>query len=843
MSTIKNLPNWHTINIQPHYTGKLKKLEELSRNIWWSWNTEATELFKYINNDESISNCIDPVSLLKSISQERFEELKKDSQFIKKFDKVFNNFETYINTPFDENLPSVAYFSMEYGMTNILKIYSGGLGVLAGDYLKQASDSGYDMTAIGLFYRQGYFTQTISQSGDQDEVYESQRFMDTPGELVKDKNGDALTVSVEMEGRKVYAQIWEIKVGRIKLFLLDTDRNDNSEEDKAITYRLYGGDNENRLRQEMILGIGGIKTLNLLGIQKDVYHLNEGHAAFTIFERLKCLMQAEKLTFNEAMEVVRASSLFTTHTPVPAGHDAFPESLMMQYMGDYPNKLGISWKKFINLGKENSENKDEKFSMSVLAANSSQEINGVSMLHGEVSRKFIFNNMWPGYFPEELHIGYVTNGVHYSTWTSKHWQEYLKNDKGKTDFSKIYQASAETIWEFRKKQKSQFYNYITNIIDSEKVSRSENPKNIIKIKNTFKKDVLTIGFARRFATYKRGNLLFKDLDRLNKIVNNPDFPVQFIFAGKAHPKDGGGKGIIKQIVEISKRPEFLGKILFLENYNMSLAKELVKGVDVWLNTPTRPLEASGTSGMKAVMNGVLNFSVLDGWWVEGYKEKAGWALSQQNTYNNNELQNEYDSEQIYKKLETEIVPLYYKRDSDDLPEDWIRYIKKCISEIAPEFTSERMINDYRDRYYLKLKKRYLILSDNDFEKAKEIASWKENIESEWKKIKTEEINVNEITNVSLIPGQTYKGGVKLNINGLNPEDVGVEMVISESTSSGELRITNIIKLNKETIEDSSVYYSFYFTPSKPGSINYAFRIFPKHPLLAHRQDCSVVKWL
>jgi len=843
MSTIKNLPNWHTVNIQPHYTGKLKKLEELSRNIWWSWNNKAIELFKYINNKNSISNCIDPISLLKTITQERFEELQKDSQFLKKFENVFSDFETYINTPYEKNLPSIAYFSMEYGMTNILKIYSGGLGVLAGDYLKQASDSGYDMTAIGLFYRQGYFKQIISQSGDQDEVYESQRFMDSPAELLKDKNGDAHTVSVEMEGRKVYAQIWELKVGRIKLFLLDTDRNDNSDEDKVITYRLYGGDNENRLRQEMILGIGGVKTLNLLGIQKDIYHLNEGHAAFTVFERLKGLMKSETLAFNEALEVVRASNLFTTHTPVPAGHDAFPENLMMQYMGDYPNKLGVSWKKFINLGKENPENKDEKFSMSVLAANASQEINGVSKLHGEVSRKAIFNKMWPGYFPEELHIGYVTNGVHYSTWTSKHWQEILKNDNGEIDFTKIHQISTEEIWNIRKKQKTQLYNYINNIIDSVRVSRNENPKDVIKIKNTFNKNALTIGFARRFATYKRGNLLFTDLDRLNKIINNPDFPVQFIFAGKAHPKDGGGKGIIKQIVEISKRPEFIGKIIFLEDYNMSLAKELVKGVDVWLNTPTRPLEASGTSGMKAVMNGVLNFSVLDGWWVEGYKEKGGWALSQQNTYKNKELQNEYDAEQIYRKLETEIIPLYYNRDRNGIPEDWILYIKKCISEIAPEFTSERMINDYRDRYYLKLKIRYLKIAENDFEKAKEIATWKENIKSEWKKIKTEEFDVNAITNVSLIPGETYKGGIKLNINGLNPEDVAAEMVISESTASGELTITDIINLEQETLEGSSVYYSFYFTPSKPGSINYAFRIYPKQSMLAHRQDCAIVRWL
>ncbi len=844
MDTIKNLPDWHTVNIQPHYTGKLKKLEELSRNIWWSWNTEATELFKYINNDESISNCIDPISMLKSITQERFEELQKDAHFIKMFDKVFNDFETYINKPYDPDLPSIAYFSMEYGLTNILKIYSGGLGVLAGDYLKQASDSGYNMTAVGLFYRQGYFKQIISQSGDQDETYESQRFMDTPAELVKDENGNAVTVSVEAEGRRIYVQIWELKVGRIKLYLLDTDRNDNSDEDKAITYRLYGGDNETRLRQEMILGIGGVKVLNLLGIKSDVYHLNEGHAAFTVFERLKCLMQAKKLTFNEALEVVRASNLFTTHTPVPAGHDAFPESLMMQYMGDYPNKLGISWKRFINLGKENPENKDEKFSMSVLAANTSQEINGVSKLHGEVSRKVIFNNMWPGYFPEELHIGYVTNGVHYSTWTSKLWQELLTDNKtGKINFTKIYQVSAEEIWEIREKQKTQLYNYINHIIDSVRIDRNENPKNIIKIKNTFNKNALTIGFARRFATYKRGNLLFSDLERLNRIVNNPDFPVQFVFAGKAHPKDGGGKGIIKQIVEISKRPEFIGKILFLENYNMSLAKELVQGVDVWLNTPTRPLEASGTSGMKAVMNGVLNFSVLDGWWVEGYKEKAGWALSQQNTYKNNDLQNEYDAEQIYQKLENEIIPLYYKRNSNGLPEDWVQYIKKCISEIAPEFTSERMINDYENRYYQKLKMRYLTLEENDFEKAKEIAEWKENIKSEWGKIKSEEFNVDELTNTSLIPGQTYKGGIKLNINGLNPNEVAAEMVISESDASGGLTITDIINLEKETVEGSSVYYSFYYTPSKPGSINYAFRIFPKHPLAAHRQDCSIVRWL
>ncbi|NPA67557.1 MAG: glycosyltransferase family 1 protein [Chlorobi bacterium] len=841
MNIDKNLPDWHTVNIQPNYTGKLKKLEELSRNLWWSWNLEAVELFKYIAKDTSANSCTDPLAILKSVTQERFEELEKDTFFIKKFDKIYKKFETYMQTPFDKNLPSVAYFSMEYGISCILKIYSGGLGVLAGDYLKQASDSGYDMTGIGLFYRQGYFTQQISPNGDQDETYESQRFMDTPAELVKDKNGDALTVSIEADGRTIYAQIWKINVGRITLYLLDTDRNDNSDADKAITYRLYGGDNENRLKQEMVLGIGGIKTLNLLGIEKDIFHLNEGHAAFTALERLRQLTANNNLNFNEALEAVRASNLFTTHTPVPAGHDAFPEDLIMRYMGYYPEKLGISPEKFISLGKEND--KSEKFSMSVLAAGTSQEINGVSKLHGEVSRKFIFNNMWPGYFPEELHIGYVTNGVHYSTWASKYWQKHLKKDTENPDFEEIYKMSDDEIWEIRKKQKQQLVNSIQNIIETVKISRNENPKHIIKIQNTFDKKVLTVGFARRFATYKRGNLIFKDLERLNKIINNPEFPVQFVFAGKAHPNDGGGKAIIKEITEISKRPEFIGKIIFLENYNLSLAKELIKGVDVWLNTPTRPLEASGTSGMKAVMNGVLNFSVLDGWWVEGYKENAGWALAQENTYKNEELQNEYDAEQIYQTLETEIIPLYYKRNNKGIPEGWVRYIKKCMSEIAPEFTTERMINDYKNKYYLKLKHRFGILSANNFEKAKEYAGWKEKIASEGEKIKTVSINVSELTNGTLIPGETYTGEVILDINGLKTEDIGVEMVISESAPSGELLITDIIPLKPEHSENSKVKYIFEFVPSKPGSVNYAFRMFAKHPLSAHRQDCPFVRWL
>ena len=839
----ENKPNWRTISVQPHYTGRLKELQKLSGNIWWSWNTKAVELFKYISNDKSISDCIDPIKMMKTVSHERFADLEKDSIFLKMFDDVNSEFNEYIEKPFNENLPSIAYFSMEYGMATILKIYSGGLGVLAGDYLKEASDSGYNMVGVGLFYRQGYFKQIIANNGDQDEIYESQRFMDSPAELVKDEHGEAMTVSVEMEGRKVYAQIWKLHVGRIILYLLDTDRNDNTDEDKEITHRLYGGDNEHRLRQEIILGIGGVKVLKLLGINQDIYHLNEGHAAFTSIERLRNLIMEKNLSFNEAVEVVRVTSLFTTHTPVPAGHDAFKENIMMQYMGDYPNKLGITWEKFINLGKETPGNIADKFSMSVLAANTSQEINGVSKLHGEVSRNLIFNNLWKDYFPEELHIGYVTNGIHFPTWASKDWQELLKDKDGNPNFSKVYKASEEEIWTIRKNKKKKLVEFINFVLDTVSVDRNANPKHVLKIRKTFSEDVLTIGFARRFATYKRGNLLFRDLERLNKIVNNEKRPVQFIFAGKAHPNDGGGQEIIKQIVEMSKKPEFLGKILFIENYDISVAKELVRGVDVWLNTPTRPLEASGTSGMKAVMNGVLNFSVLDGWWVEGYKEGAGWALSQEKVYKNKDMQNEYDAQQIYQILEDEIIPLYYNRNSKGIPEEWVKYIKKCVSEIAPEFTMNRMINDYNDRFYGKLFKRSQILKAENHKVAIEIADWKDNIKSEWKKIELLYADTSELTSKILIPGKKYMAKLALNINGLSADDLGVEFVISESNLEGELTVTNVVELKFEKAEGSIAYFNVEFIPSKPGSLNYAFRVFPKNQLLAHRQDCAIVKWL
>ena len=838
-----NQPNWRTFRVQPFYPGKFKELEELSGNLWWAWNDYAVELFRYITDSTSDLEFIDPIAMLKNVSNKRFAELEKDSVFIEMFNNVVTRYNHYIQQPYDPALPTIAYFSMEYGLATVMKIYSGGLGILAGDYLKQASDSGYNIVAIGLFYRQGYFKQQIADNGDQDEVYESQRFMDTPAELVRDENGEAVTVSVEMSGRVVHIQIWRLRVGRIFLYLLDTDRTDNVDEDKAITYRLYGGDSENRLKQEMILGIGGVKALKILGLEQDIYHLNEGHAAFAGIERIRKIIVSQHKSFNEALELVRVSGLFTTHTPVPAGHDAFEEDLMMKYMGDYPNKLGVTWEKFINLGKETEGSKHEKFSMSVLAARTCQEINGVSMLHAEVSRNMIFSTLYKDYFPEELHIGYVTNGVHYPTWASKDWQELLTDQSGKVDFSKVYKISSDKIWEIRKSQKSQLAQFIIQNINKNVASRNENPKYILKIKNVLKPEILTIGFARRFATYKRGNLLFKDLERLSKIVNNPERPVRFIFSGKAHPNDEAGQDIIRQIVKVSKQDEFIGKILFLEDYNMYLAKQLVSGVDVWLNTPTRPLEASGTSGMKAVMNGVLNFSVLDGWWVEGYREGAGWALAQENTYKNQEMQDELDAEQIYQTFENEIIPLFYKRNEKGVPEDWIDYIKKCIAEIAPNFTTERMINDYRDKYYTLLHDRSVRFNANNSRLAKQAADWKKKIRDEWGKIEMISADTHELTGNLLVPGQTYSAKLVLNINGLSLEEIGVEFVISQSNENGVLVVTDVIEAVAEKSEGKVAYFNIDFSASKPGSLNYAFRVYPKSKTDVHRQDCPIVKWL
>ena len=639
-------------------------------------------------------------------------------------------------------------------------------------------------------------------------------------------------------------------MGRTELYLLDTDHDLNREEDRSITYHLYGGDWENRLKQEMLLGIGGIRLMHAIGAHQNVYHCNEGHAAFIGIERIHDLIEKRKLSFSEALEVVRSSALFTTHTPVPAGHDAFPESMIRQYMGHYPDRLGITWEQFINLGKTNPNDPNEKFSMSFLACNLSQEVNGVSWLHGEVSKE-ILGGMWPGYFKDELHIGYVTNGVHFPTWCAANLRRlyarffgdgFLEKDYKISAWQKVHNISNRELWDARLVLKNKLIDHIKKRVSDPKQFRFDSPRQMIRIQEALKPDVLTIGFARRFATYKRAHLLFTNLDRLNNIVNNPTCPVQFIFAGKAHPNDKPGQDLIKRIVEVAAMPQFTGKIIFLQNYDMELARRMVQGVDVWLNTPTRPLEASGTSGEKAVMNGVMQFSVLDGWWVEGYRKGGGWMLPMERTFDDQGFQDEMDAELIYNTIEEEIVPKYYRRDEENIPNDWIESVKICVADIAANFTTNRMLTDYEERFYHKLYDRNQQMVAHDYTQAREIAAWKRRVSSRWDKVHVISVKRLDMGKEAILIGHSYDIEVIVDIDGLAPEDIGVEMILSDQIIDGNVRVVAKRELNFVREEGTQAYYSIQSTPEATGSFDMAIRVFPKNAKLPHRMDFALVKW-
>lgn len=804
-------------------------------------------MFKSIDKDLWKAVHENPVLFLQRIGYERLEEITKDKQLMHDINTVYEHFEKYINVEKRKDVPSISYFSMEYGLSHVLKIYSGGLGILAGDYLKEASDSNVDMTAVGFLYRYGYFTQTLSMDGQQIANYEAQNFNQLPIEQMTEKDGRPMVLEVPYPGRIVYAHIWRVNVGRIKLYLLDTDLDSNSEWDRSITYQLYGGDWENRMKQEYLLGIGGILMLNKLGIKTDLYHCNEGHAALLNVQRLVDYVQNDHLKFSEALEVVRASSLYTVHTPVPAGHDYFDESLFGKYMGEFPAKLGIEWKDLMNMGRENPDT-NEKFSMSVFACNSCQEVNGVSWLHGKVSQK-MFQPIWKGYSPDELHVGYVTNGVHMPTWAASEWKEFYVKTFG-PDFmdhqsdpkmwEKIYDVDDEIIWNIRQTLKNKFVKFVKDDFRETWLKNQGDPSRIVSVLEKINPNALLIGFARRFATYKRAHLLFTDLDRLSKIVNNPNYPVQFIFSGKAHPADGAGQGLIKRIVEISRMPQFLGKIIFLENYDMKVAKRLISGVDIWLNTPTRPLEASGTSGEKAEMNGVLNFSVLDGWWYEGYKEGAGWALTDKRTFQDQSQQDQLDAATIYSMLENQIVPLYFAKNSKGYSPEWIQYIKNSIAKIAPHFTMERMLHDYIDRFYLKEGKRTHLLKADHFAKAKEIAAWKEEFVSKWNDIEICSVSIPDGLLYNPHVGEEYEMTVVIDNKGLG-NCLGVELVIA-NVEEGNTEPYKTLEMKPVQTDGTKVTYKLRYLLNDSGVFRYSFRMFPQNPDLPHRQDLAYVRW-
>lgn len=842
-----NAPQWKEVNVKSTLPSELKCLDELAHNMWWAWNYEARNMWKSLDSDlyEEVGH--NPVMLLDRLSYERKEAIVKDKAIMESVKQVYKKFRDYMDVEPDATRPSVAYFCMEYGINQVVKIYSGGLGMLAGDYMKEASDSNVNMCGVGFLYRYGYFKQTLSMDGQQIAKYDAQNFNSLPVERVLDENGQPMVVDVPYMNYQVHAYVWTMNVGRIKLYLLETDNDMNSEFDRPITHALYGGDNENRLKQEILLGIGGILTLKKLGIKKEIYHCNEGHAALCNLQRLIDYIK-EGLSFNEALELVRASSLYTVHTPVPAGHDYFDESLFGKYMGGYPQMLGITWDEFIGMGRTNPEDHSERFCMSTFACNTCQEVNGVSKLHGWVSQR-MFAPIWKGYYPEESHVGYVTNGVHFPTWTATEWRKvyakyfdknYIYDQSNESLWHAIYNVPDAEIWETRMALKKKLVNYIREKFAATWLKNQGDPSRVVALLDSITPNALYIGFCRRFATYKRAHLLFTDLERLSKIVNNPERPVKFIFSGKAHPADGAGQGLIKKIFEISQRPEFLGKIIFLEDYDMQLARRLVSGVDIWMNTPTRPLEASGTSGEKAEMNGVVNLSVLDGWWVEGYREGAGWALKQERTYQNQGYQDQLDAATIYSLLENEILPLYYNRNEQGFSEGWIKTIKNSIATIAPHYTMKRQLDDYYDKFYSKEAANFKKLAANNNRLAKELAAWKETVAERWDAIRV--VSKDDSALSAAETGKEYTLRYVIDEQGLN-DAVGLELVSIKTDKNGEEHIFSKREFKMVGREGNNYTFEATFEPDVAGAFKSCVRMYPKNENLVHREDFCYVKWL
>ena len=838
-----NEPQWRNITVNSELPGNLQKLNVLSRNLWWAWNTEGKTLFHDLDRDTWRATSENPVKMLQRLTNEKIDAILNDSAMMARIDSTYELYQEYMKKPLRKDLPSVAYFCMEYGLCNALKIYSGGLGILAGDYVKEASDRCVNMTSVGFLYRYGYFTQTLSMDGQQIANYEAQNFDQLPIEPVLDENGNQLVHEVPYPGRIIYANVWKANVGRVTLYLLDTDIDLNSEYDREITHKLYGGDWENRIKQEYLLGIGGVLLLKRLGIKADIYHCNEGHAALLNLQRLVDMVQEDGLSFHEALEVVRATSLYTVHTPVPAGHDYFDEELFGKYMGEYPARLGISWQDLMDMGRENPGS-DERFCMSTFALNTTQESNGVSWLHGEVSKK-MFAGLWKGFAPEESHVGYVTNGVHMPTWAASEWKvfykqvlgdDFMENQELESTWAPLMNVPDEKIWEMRKLLKQKFIRFVKRDFKESWLKNQGDPTRIANIVDKINPDALLIGFARRFATYKRAHLIFNDLDRLKKIVNDERYPVQFIFAGKAHPADGAGQGLIKRIIEISKMPEFLGKIIFLENYDMTLSKRLITGVDVWLNTPTRPLEASGTSGEKA---GLLNSSVLDGWWYEGYREGAGWALTSHRTYTDQSQQDKLDSATIYSMLENEIIPLYFAKNSKGYSPEWIQFIKNSICHIAPNYTMSRMIRDYFDKFYRPQTERANRLRAKGYALAKQIVAWKENVAAHWDDVHL----VGDIMgNREAIASGSADIEVTMRLDTATlGRDVKLELVVYK-VEDGQTNYYRKAELDVIAQDGDILTYNCKVPFHENGLFRYAFRAYPWNENLPHRQDFAYLKW-
>lgn len=845
--------------VSPSLPKELEPLLEITKNFWWCWNQKAVNLLRTIDIDNYDEKDHNPIRILGESSQECFCNMLHDDAAMMNLAEVYDEFKTYMNqetwyASLDDSQKTenekIAYFSFEYGLHESLPNYSGGLGILSGDHLKSASDLGLPFIAVGLLYRKGYFRQYLNADGWQQEYDIENDFFNLALEKVLDSNGETMKVDVDLPGRKVYAQIWKANVGRIQLYYLDANIEENSVEDRDITAQLYGGNLETRIQQEILLGIGGIKALKKLGIKPTIYHMNEGHSAFLSLERIRQLMIDDKLDRKTAREVVFSSNVFTTHTPVPAGNDVFPIEMMQKYFVDYIKQIDMSMEEFLKLGKIDPNNQKEDFCMTVLALNLSAENNGVSELHGHVSRE-MWKDIWKGVPAKELPIDSITNGIHTLSWISFDMQNLLDRYLGprwRTKpleygiWERVQKIPDAELWRTHERRKERLIDFCRERLKAQIINRGFTKNEINHAEQILTPEALTIGFARRFATYKRGTLLFRDIERLKKIISNPHRPVQIIFAGKAHPHDNGGKELIKNIAEICRREEFRDHIVFLEDYDINVARYMVQGVDVWLNNPRRPLEASGTSGMKVPPNGGLNFSILDGWWDEAYDGQNGWAIGNREEYTDLEYQDEVESNALYNVLENEIIPLYYERGRDDIPRQWVTAMKWSMQTVCPQFSTNRMVADYFNKFYTNASRRYINMTSDDFKKSKELKSWKDNIYSKWSKVSFEN-TMSEMPSRNLQVGSKFEVKTIVNLGNIAPDSVRVELYHGKLNMKDEITEPTIVEM-KHSSDLGNGRHSFIGSLEcvNTGQSGYAIRMYPYHKDLGYKFDMKMIIW-
>lgn len=846
------------INVISALPEKFKRLNDIAYNLWWSWNPEAIDLYREIDLDLWEKLGKNPVRFLQEVSQKKLQSKLNDEDFMKRLENVVSTFDNYMsekNTWFTRTYPQntdkmIAYFSAEYGLNEVLPIYSGGLGVLSGDHCKAASDLGIPFTAIGLFYKQGYFSQRINGDGWQQTCFTDLNVSQLPILPALNSNGEQVQISITFAGRTVYAQVWKVQIGRINLFLMDTDVPQNSNSDRALTARLYGGDQETRIQQEIFLGIGGIRVLDALGIHASVYHMNEGHSSFMGLELIRKLINEKHINFSEAKKIVENSSIFTTHTPVPAGNDVFPLYMMDKYFGDFWGQLGLSRYDFLELGLKKSE--DQNFNMTVLALTLAGRKNGVSELHGAVSRD-IFSDVWPGVPKNDIPITHVTNGIHTLTWISPKikalYDKYLASD-WKT---KIYESSTfegidnipdEELWETHKELKCKLINFVRSRLKQQKLANGESMEAVRQIDNFLDPNALTIGFARRFATYKRANLIFRNLARIQKILNNPEKPMQIIFAGKAHPADGPAHDVIKNINDIARQEGFYGKVILLENYNMTVARNLVQGVDVWMNNPRRPLEASGTSGQKVCINGIINFSILDGWWCEGYDGDNGWVIGDETEFDNEFSQDNIDSESIYDTLENKIIPLYYNVNEKGIPTEWVRMMKNSIKTLTWNYSTDRMVKEYTERMYLPAINGSAMVSTDSYSLAKQLSAFEQHMKANWHQVQLfSEKSMNNLKDYKSDSGHEIHLTAYARLGAIDPSNVMVEVYYGSLCNGMIVNAQSIEMKSDGKTEDGSYKFSLNLKIEDGGEYAYTFRATPKNPNLINRFDTGLIRWV